>query len=122
MNMNVKTGTIVAISLIAVALAASSYSRGWVNFGPREPPLAVIKKNPEGAPALGDRDSLYSDSDSDDRKIGNLYDSDNESIPDERKYEEGGSRKRRRIKGIKHSKKRNNKISKRKRNSIKKKK
>lgn len=119
MDMNIKTGTIVAISLIAVALAASRYSRGWVNFGPREPPLAKVKPNPSDDRPLGDRESL----DSDDETLYNSNDSYDEPVPDPREYyEEGGSRKRRRTKGIKQSKKRNNKISKRKRNSIKKKK
>jgi hypothetical protein len=103
--MNNKTGTIVAVSLIVVALVTSSYSLGWVNFGSvdRVIPLAPLAEKLEGSPALGNRESIDSDDESGFNwrgSTGSEYD-----VNDDIK---GGSRKRRRM----NSKKQKNKRSK----------
>ena len=114
--MNNKTGTIVAVSLIVVALVTSSYSLGWVNFGSRDPPLAPVGEKGDGIRAVDNRESFDSD-DAESYNFRNSVASEYDVNDDDVK---GGSRKRRRRKGINQSKKRSNKRSKlnrKKRNS-----
>lgn len=112
--MNNKTGTIVAVSLIVVALVTSSYSLGWVNFGSRDPPLAQVGEKGDGIRAVDNRESIESD----DADIYNFRDSVKSEYDVNDDDVKGGSRKRRRRKGINQSKKRSNKKrSKRRRNT-----